>query len=97
MAAATPIGAIADAYGFWVPKRQREIEAAVFLHRNLWRRPAVGRRLHLGAVELIVGAMAEGAITKVNIELDPPASTVWRRLDIVRVWLRGLLSRRKRK
>jgi len=91
--AATPIGAIADAYDFRVPKRLRNMAAATFLRRNLWRRPAVGRRLHLGTVELIVGAMSDGAITMVNIELDPLVATGWRRFDRARVWLRGLLTR----
>ncbi|MEQ8505849.1 MAG: potassium/proton antiporter [Rhodospirillales bacterium] len=83
----TPLGAIADAYDFWVPRNRREMPAAEFLRRNLWRRPAVGRRLHLVSVELIACRIEDGRIANVGIELDPPPTSWWRRLDVFKVWL----------
>lgn len=87
----TPLGGIADAYGFGVPANQREVAVARFLERHLLRTPIPGRRLRLGPVELIVDRMERGRITRVSLELDPPPGWSWHRLDPVHVWLRSRL------
>jgi len=91
--AEAPLGAIADAYDFWVPGNRRETPVGDFLRRNLLRAPIVGRRLHLVSVELIVRRAENGRIVTVGIELDPLAGR-WRRLfDLTKVWLESRLGR----
>ena len=90
----TPLGAIADAYDFWIPHNRRDTAVGTFLRRNLLRRPVPGRHLRLGSVALIIGRVEDKEITSVSIDLDPPAVAWWRRLDIVRVWLESCLGRR---
>ena len=89
----TPLGAIADAYDFWVPAARRETPVGDFLQRNLIRRPLVGRRLRLLSVELIVRRMENGRVTNVGIELDPVAGRWWRMFDLVKVWLESRLGK----
>tara|TARA_R110000772_G_scaffold267933_1_gene393177 strand:+ start:26187 stop:27980 length:1794 start_codon:yes stop_codon:yes gene_type:complete len=89
-----PLGAIADAYDFWIPGNRRDTPVGDFLRRNLLRAPTVGRRLHLVSVELIVRRMENGRIVTVGIELDPLTGR-WRRLfDLTKVWLESRLDRR---
>lgn len=83
-----PTGAIAEAYGFNVPAADRHLPVGQFLADHLSGRPAVGRRLHLGVVELIVGKMSDHAVTRIHIELDPPRSRS-RYMDPVRIWTRS--------
>tara|TARA_R110001592_G_scaffold129379_1_gene341815 strand:- start:6447 stop:8240 length:1794 start_codon:yes stop_codon:yes gene_type:complete len=91
--AETSLGAIADAYDFWIPGNRRETPVGEFLRRNLLRAPLAGRRLHLVSVELIVRRMENGRIVTVGIELDPVAGR-WRRLfDLTKVWLESRLGR----
>ncbi len=91
--AETSLGAIADAYDFWIPGNRRERPVGEFLRRNLLRAPLAGRRLHLVSVELIVRRMENGRIVTVGIELDPVAGR-WRRLfDLTKVWLESRLGR----
>ncbi|MCF3629005.1 potassium/proton antiporter [Thalassospiraceae bacterium LMO-SO8] len=91
--AETSLGAIADAYDFWIPGNRRETPVGDFLRRNLLRAPLAGRRLHLVSVELIVRRMENGRIVTVGIELDPVAGR-WRRLfDLTKVWLESRLGR----
>jgi len=92
--AATPLGAIADAYDFWVPGNRRDMAVGRFLRRHLFRPPVPGRHLRLGSVMLIVGRVVDKEIATVSIELDPPVAAWWRRLDIVRVWLESRFGRR---
>lgn len=81
----TPIGAIADAYGFRVPARRADDSVEAFMRRFMFGRARLGRRLRLGDVELIVGDIREGRIARVNIDLDPKPYSL-RRLDPVRLW-----------
>lgn len=91
--AKAPLGAIADAYDFWVPGNRRETPVGDFLRRNLLRTPIVGCRLHLVSVELIVRRAENGRIITVGIELDPVAGR-WRRLfDLMKIWLESRLGR----
>ena len=89
----TALGAIADAYDFWVPARRRALPVGDFIKRNLLRRPATGRRLHLTTVDLIVARIEDGRIAAVAIDLDPPAGRWWRRLDLAKVWVEARLGR----
>ena len=92
--AQAPLGAIADAYDFWIPNNRRETAVGDFLRRNLLRMPIAGRRLHLVSVELIVRRAENGRIITVGIELDPVAGR-WRRLfDLAKGWLESRLGRR---
>lgn len=91
--AKAPLGAIADAYDFWVPGNRRETPVGDFLRRNLLRTPIVGCRLHLVSVELIVRRAENGRIITVGIELDPVVGR-WRRLfDLMKIWLESRLGR----
>lgn len=87
----TPIGAIADAYGFRVPSRRIDDSVEAFMRRFMFGRARVGRRLRLGDVELIVGDTRDGRIARVNIDLDPKPYSL-RRLDPVRLWMMEALA-----
>ncbi|MAO54959.1 MAG: potassium/proton antiporter [Rhodospirillaceae bacterium] len=89
----TALGAIADAYDFWVPARRRALPVGEFIKRNLLRRPVAGRRLHLTTVDLIIARIEDGRIAAVAIDLDPPAGRWWRRLDLAKVWIEARLGR----
>jgi cell volume regulation protein A len=84
------VGGIADAYEFAVPDRYRAMPVGAFLRRHLVGRPAPGRRLRLGPVELVAREVADGAVTLVAIELEPGDSPA-HRLDIALIWARALL------
>jgi cell volume regulation protein A len=90
---ATPIGAIADAYGFWVPASRRDLTTDEFMRRNWLRRPAAGRRLYLASVELIATRVEDSRIKTVGIELEPPPKRWPRRIDLLWVWLESLFGR----
>ncbi len=62
----------------------------LFLRRNLTGAPRPGRRIRLGAVELVVREAADGEIVSVAIELEPDERSL-HRLDPALVWLRALL------
>jgi cell volume regulation protein A len=66
-----PLGEIADLYGLPAPPGERDKTLAEFMHERFHRPPAVGDRLHLGMVDLIVHDMAAGRITRVGLVLEP--------------------------
>lgn len=80
------LGAVADLYGFSVPRGMRAASVGDFLARCLLRRPQPGHRLHIGEVEFIVRAVESGIITRVGLDLDP-ATSARARLDLMRVLL----------
>ncbi len=82
----TPVGLLADEYGFFVPKARRDTPVGAFLAAHLWHRPAAGRRLHLGGVELVVRRIKDDRVTSVSLDVDPEPSP-WRAFDTLRVRL----------
>jgi cell volume regulation protein A len=65
------VGEIADLYGLPAPSGERDKTLAEFMHERFHRPPAVGDRLHLGMVDLVVHDMAGGWITRVGLVLEP--------------------------
>ena len=65
------VAAIAALYGLDVAEEERSLGVGELLRRRIGRRPVVGDRVRLGAVELVVGVMDGERITKVGVELDP--------------------------
>lgn len=66
------VAAVGALYGLDVAVEERSLGVGELLRRRIGRRPVVGDRVRLGAVELVVGAMDDdGRITKVGVELDP--------------------------
>jgi cell volume regulation protein A len=105
------VGQIADLYGLPAPLDERDKSLADFMHERFHRPPAVGDRLHFGAVDLIVHDMGAEQIVRVGLILEPaplPFETlrprqVWRlgRARLARMavggrrWLRAAIRRRK--
>ncbi|MDX5360829.1 MAG: hypothetical protein LPL00_05435, partial [Alphaproteobacteria bacterium] len=73
-----------------VPNGQEDWSVGRFLGTHLMGRPAPGRRLYLGQVELLVQRLEAGEITRVSIEVEP-ASWTLHRLDPLHIWLRSKL------
>lgn len=82
----TPVGALADAYGFAVPDGQKEIGVGAFLALHLWRPPAAGQRLRVGDVELAVRRIDDDRITQVSLDVAP-APSLLRSVDPLRIRL----------
>lgn len=68
------LGAVADLYEFRVPRSLRAFTVGEFLQRSLLKSPQPGRRLHIGEVEFIVRVVESGTITRVGLDVAPPAS-----------------------
>lgn len=66
-----PVAAVGMLYGLEAAPEEEKLSIGELLRRRLGRRPVVGDRIRLGAVELVVGAMDDERITKVGVELDP--------------------------
>jgi potassium/hydrogen antiporter len=60
---------------------------AEFMAERFAGRPAVGDRMRIGAIELIVRDMQGESITQVGVELEPVRENSWRS------WLRSLYRR----
>jgi cell volume regulation protein A len=86
----TPVGAVADLYEVRLPANQRDLPLGDFVTQHMVRRPIAGRRLRLGAIELIVAETRKGDVTRVAIDLEP-AEGSWRRFDPWLIWLRATL------
>lgn len=82
----TAIGAIADSYGLPVPPGRFDDSVDDFMRRFIFGRLRVGRRLRLGDVELVVGEIKGGRITRVTIDLDPKPYSL-RRFDPIKLWV----------
>jgi cell volume regulation protein A len=65
------VAAVGALYGLDVAVEERSLGVGELLRRRIGRRPVVGDRVRLGAVELVVGAMDGERIAKVGVELDP--------------------------
>ncbi len=64
------VGVLADLYGVRLARTQRLCSVAEFLSRNCPERPAVGDRVMLGPVELVVRETADGALSKIGVALN---------------------------
>jgi cell volume regulation protein A len=98
---ATTMGALAEMYGLTLGREDREEPVGRFLRGRLGHEAAVGDRLRVGGVDLVVREIEKGEIASVGVDLEPAdVSLVPRRL--VRLWravrpvLRPLLRRRRR-
>jgi NhaP-type Na+/H+ and K+/H+ antiporter len=68
-----PIGRIASFYGFPVPNTEKAKPLAKFVSDHLHGRPRVGDGVRVEAIELVVQDVEDNHITRVGLELDPPA------------------------
>jgi NhaP-type Na+/H+ and K+/H+ antiporter len=89
-AADTPTGAVAAMYDVKVPANQREVPLGQFMETHLLTRPSAGKRLRLGAIELIVAETRKDRIVRVAIELEPMEGSI-RRFDPGLIWMRSML------
>ncbi|MEX2641828.1 MAG: transporter associated domain-containing protein, partial [Acetobacterales bacterium] len=84
----TRLGVLAELYGFAIPRPLYDTTAGAFLKRYLPGRPAAGRHLCIGDVELIVREVADGAVTQVALSLLPERRPT-ARAEAAYVWLRA--------
>lgn len=89
-AADTPVGAVTELYDARVPANQRGVPLGEFMETHLLTRPSAGKRLRLGAIELIVAETRKDRITRVAIELEPMEGSI-RRFDPWLIWMRSVL------
>jgi cell volume regulation protein A len=73
LGADAPAGMIADLYGVPVDPEERNLPLDAFLKRRLPARPVVGDWVRVGDVELVVTELANDAIAKVGVALEPEA------------------------
>ncbi|MBI1182152.1 MAG: potassium/proton antiporter [Alphaproteobacteria bacterium] len=86
----TPVGAVADIYGVSLPRNQRDVPVGRFMESHLFRAPMAGRRLRLGAIELIVAETRKGEVSRVAIDLEPMEGSL-RRIDPLLIWARSAI------
>lgn len=86
----TPTGAVTAMYDVRLPANQRAIPLGQFMETHMLARPSAGRRLRLGAIELIVAETRKDRITRVAIELEPQEGSL-RRFDPALIWMRSVL------
>jgi cell volume regulation protein A len=86
----TPTGAVTAMYDVKLPANQRNVPLGRFMETHMLRRPSAGRRLRLGAIELIVAETRKDRITRVAIELEPQEGSI-RRFDPALIWMRSVL------
>ncbi|MEN3974759.1 potassium/proton antiporter [Emcibacter sp. SYSU 3D8] len=89
-AADTPVGAVTEIYDAVVPANQRDVPLGQFMETHLLTRPSAGKRLRLGAIELIVAETRKDRVTRVAIELEPMEGSI-RRFDPWLIWMRSVL------
>lgn len=83
----TPVGAVAEVYGFWIPPSQANMAIGAFVQRHVpRRRNRPERRLRLGTVDLVVGDRDASGLHRVHLDLDAPAG-MRRSFDMTKVWL----------
>jgi cell volume regulation protein A len=68
-----PIGRIANFYGFPVPRNEMANLLTDFIQDHLEGRPRVGAEVRIEEIELVVQDVEGARITRVALELDPPA------------------------
>ncbi|MGH8619428.1 MAG: hypothetical protein ACREUW_17200 [Burkholderiales bacterium] len=66
----TEMGVLADLYGLRLRRPERACSVSEFLSRNCRERPQVGRRIMIGAVELVVQETADGVLSKIGVALN---------------------------
>lgn len=81
-------GTIGEAYEFQVPARYRDMPVGAFMRHHLFGRLRPGRRLRIGAIELVVREVAGDDVSSVAVELEPEDRSL-HRLDPLRIWLRA--------
>jgi cell volume regulation protein A len=86
----TPTGALTELYDVKVPVNQRAVQLGRFMETHLLTRPSAGKRLRLGAIELIVAETRKDRVTRIAIELEPMESSI-RRIDPALIWMRSML------
>ena len=83
--ASTAMGALAEMYGFAVSRDVREEPVGRFVRERLGHEPAVGDRLRVSGVDLVVREIEKSEAVSVGVDLEPAdVSLVPRRL--VRLW-----------
>jgi cell volume regulation protein A len=75
-ASEVPLGRIAVFYGFSIPDAEDETSLVNFVRDRLPHRPALGDRIRLADVELVVRDMNGERITTIGLELEP-RERVW--------------------
>lgn len=93
---AARLGEIADLYGLPAPLEDRDKTLADLVQGRFHRPPAVGDRLHLGLVDLVVHDMAAGRITGIGLILDPaplPFESFRLRQIVGRAWRAAIAAR----
>jgi NhaP-type Na+/H+ and K+/H+ antiporter len=68
-----PIGRVANFYGFPVPRAERAKPLTDFIRDHLHGRSRVGAQVRIEEIELVVQDIEGTRITRVGLELDPPA------------------------
>ena len=76
---------LADLYDIPIPTEGTEMSADRFMRKHLRRRPVVGDRLRLGAVEFIVRDLDGDRINTIGVELDPSPLAPFRGA-LITVW-----------
>jgi cell volume regulation protein A len=89
-AADTPVGALTELYDTKVPANQRNMPVGEFIETHMLTRPSAGKRLRLGAIELIVAETRKDRVTRVAVELEPMEGSI-RRFDPWLIWTRAVL------
>ena len=89
-AADTPAGALTELYDIRVPSNQHGVPLGEFIETHMLTRPSAGKRLRLGAIELIVAETKKDRVTRVAIELEPMEGSI-RRFDPWLIWMRSVL------
>jgi cell volume regulation protein A len=85
---AVRVGQIADLYGLPAPPGERDRSLADFMLERFHRPPAVGDRLHFGAVDLVVHDMNAEQIARVGLILEP-APLPFETLRLLQAWRLG--------
>jgi len=69
--AATPLGALAEAYGLTIPAELTGETAGAYLRARLGSRAFVGERVALGGMELVAREVDRGRVTSIGLVLEP--------------------------
>ena len=98
---AVPMATFVDLYGLPATLGDRAKPVGVFLRQRLGRRPAIGDRVHLGLVDLIVRELDGDRITEIGVVLEPERDpldgvSIRRRLKRLAGGARRVVRRRSR-
>jgi cell volume regulation protein A len=89
-----PTGRIADFYDLPATAAERGLPLADFVQARLGRAPAIGDRVRLADVELVVQWVRRGRIARIGIELEPEARS---HPLVTPTWLRRALDKLRRR